>query len=456
MEARAPSTPAVPEESEPKLFPELFPDQSGPLRELLIQSWNLSYNISRKYPGHEIRWAFVYEAVISLRDEGIKLYPKEPLVYDQLAYLFEHKIGHNLDAHHRYYKFRWMQAMGNVLWKDLEASHQARGVPDFDALINPDPANTNLVARVKRLSQEYKLDPIEMKAIHQEYGRAHNQKGELMLDKKGQPINCLDWRMPETHSLYWAKLGLKRCSSSSGLDKELFKLEKKIYVAMLQAFNRGRMNTPSGRTIDLARYFSAGTLSSPNLDVGGTVHLAYLAMSKRAKASEEKDLNGGVAEIGHMHFLRRLVEWLYFYNREQEAMEWLQVAVEMYPTKMTFFPGYNPKTKTYHLDQIVEEKLADNMKRGTDGNMPALMVGTLMKHYIYLAEGNEEKAKGYFDMAQRVHQKYSDKFKNDAGRMDQWRIARLRAFLIEEDSEVTDALRAKLGLGKDELPEVPR
>jgi hypothetical protein len=262
--------------------------------------------------------------------------------------------------------------------------------------------------------------------------------------------------MPETHSLYWAKLGLKRCSSSSGLDKELFKLEKKIYVAMLQAFNRGRMNTPSGRTIDLARYFSAGTLSSPNLDVGGTVHLAYLAMSKRAKASEEKDLNGGVAEIGHMHFLRRLVEWLYFYNREQEAMEWLQVAVEMYPTKTTFFPGYNPKTKTYHLDQIVEEKLADNMKRGTDGNMPALMVGTLMKHYIYLAEGNEEKAKGYFDMAQRVHQKYSDKFKNDAGRMDQWRIARLRAFLIEEDSEVTDALRAKLGLGKDELPEVPR
>ena len=74
-------------ESEPKLFP----DQSGPLRELLIQSWNLAYNTSPKYPDAKTRWKYVYAAVKLLRDEGIKRYPKEPLVYDQLAYLFEHK-----------------------------------------------------------------------------------------------------------------------------------------------------------------------------------------------------------------------------------------------------------------------------------------------------------------------------------------------------------------------------
>ena len=42
------------------------------------------------------------------------------------------------------------------------------------------------------------------------------------------------------------------------------------------------------------------------------------------------------------------------------------------------------------------------------------MVGIFVKHYFYLAGGNEEKADKYFDMAKRIHQKYSDKFKNDA------------------------------------------
>ena len=68
----------------------------------------MAYNISRNYEDPEIRWKYIHDAVKLLRDEGIKYNPQEPLVYDQLAYLFEHKIGHNMDDHHRYYKFRWM------------------------------------------------------------------------------------------------------------------------------------------------------------------------------------------------------------------------------------------------------------------------------------------------------------------------------------------------------------
>ena len=253
------------------------------------RSWNLAYNISRNYDDPETRWKYVYDAVEMIRDEGIRYNPQEPLVYEQLAYLFEHKIGHNLDDYHRYYKYRWMQSMESVLWESPAAGHAAKGVPDFDSLINPDPANTNLVARVQRLRREYKLDPREMKAIHMKYGLARkltfNDKEkkwelkELRLDEDGKPIDCLDWRMPETQSLYWASLGIKRCSFTPGREQQLFRLEKKVYVGMMYTFQRGRMNYPSGEKIPdnfLGQFFDKTMMSSPNLAAAGSTHLAYV------------------------------------------------------------------------------------------------------------------------------------------------------------------------------------
>ena len=438
------------------------------------RSWNLAYNISRNYEDPESRWKYVYDAVEMIRDEGIRYNPQEPLVYEQLAYLFEHKIGHNLDDYHRYYKYRWMQSMESVLWESPAAGHAAKGVPDFDSLINPDPANTNLVARVQRLRREYKLDPREMKAIHMKYGLARkltfNDKEkkwelkELRLDEDGKPINCLDWRMPETQSLYWASLGIKRCSLTPGREQQLFRLEKKVYVGMMYTFQRGRMNYPSGEKIPdnfLGQFFDKTMMSSPNLAAAGATHLAYVNMIKLAQESREHHLTGGTSEIGHTHFLRRLIEWLYFYNREAEAQQWLDLAVDLYPVKMTFWPGYNKETKTYNLKDIVFDKAKDDLERGSDSKTQALLIGVFMKHFFYLAEGEEEKAKGYYDMAEQVHKHYTEKFQNSQGRMgigtfEELRIGRLRAFLIEESPAVTAALRAKLNLGKDELPENPK
>lgn len=425
------------------------------------RSWNMAYNISRNYPDPETRWKYIYDAVKMLRDEGIKYNPQEPLVYAQLAYLFEHKIGHNMDDHHRYYKFRWMQAMEGVLWESAEAGHLAQGVPDFESLINPDANNKELIERVKRLRQEYGLDPREMLAVHKKYGLALDHKGELIKDKDGKPINCLDWRMPETHSLYWANLGLKRCSLTPGRGKMIFKLEKKLYVAMMYTFQRGRMNLPSGMMIDPLAFFSGALLSSPNLESAGSVHKAYLDMIDLAQKSREVHYTSGTSEMGHLHFLRRLMEWLYFYNREEEAMEWLKVAIELYPETMSFFPGYNEETDTYSLDEIVFDNLKDDVQRGSDSKSQALLFGVFTKHFFYLADGDEERAKNYYDMAKQVHDHYTEKFKRSVGRMgiepfDVFRIKRLQSFLTTEDPIVVAALRVKLGKPKDWLPEVPK
>jgi len=439
------------------------------------RSWNMAYNISRNYEDPETRWKYIHDAVKLLRDQGIKYNPQEPLVYDELCRLFQHKIGHNMDSHHRYYKFRWMQAMEGVLWDSPTAGHLAGGVPDFESLIKPDENNKKLVERARRLRQEYGLDPREMQAVHKKYGLARDHTGEVIRDKDGKTINCLDWRMAETHSLYWANLGLKRCSLTPGREKRLHVLEKKVYVSMMYGFQRGRLNVPSAtmknmgvrinyhfeKSMNPFIEYSSGFISAPNLDSGGAVHKAYMDMIKHAQDNRTIHYTGGTSEMGHIHFLRRLMEWLYFYNREEEAMEWLKVAIKLYPTKMSYFPGYNSETDTYRLDDIVNDKMKDDVQRGSDSKTQALLWGIFTKHYFYLASGDEERADNYYDMAKQIHDHYTDKFKNSPERMgiapfEEYRIRRLRAFLMEEDSVVTGALRTQLGLGKDEMPEVPK
>ena len=117
--------------------------------------------------------------------------------------------------------------------------------------------------------------------------------------------------------------------------------------------------------------------------------------------------------------------------------------------------------KNKDCDDIVKDKIDDDVQRGSDSKTQALLWGIFTKHYFYLASGDEERADNYYDMAKQIHGHYTDKFKNSPERMgiapfEVYRITRLRAFLMEEDSVVTGALRTQLGLGKDEMPEVPK
>ena len=128
---------------------------------------------------------------------------------------------------------------------------------------------------------------------------------------------------------------------------------------------------------------------------------------------------------------------------------------------MSYFPGYNSETKTYSLDDIVFDILKDDVQRGSDSKSQAVLWGIFTKHYFYLADGDDERADYYYDKAKQIHDHYTEKFKNSPGRMgiapfEEYRISRLRAFLLEESSVVSGALRTRLGYNKDELPEIPK
>ena len=145
----------------------------------LVQAWNMAFNISVKFSDYPDRWRWVQRGMELLRDEGLRYNPQEPLIYAELAWLFQFKMGHNLDDANVYYKGAWAMEMMQLF---------GGPTPNFARLIEPQTPEEK--ARVALLHSKYKMDAGLM----------------LELDRKYGP---LDWRLPEAHAIYWDSVGIE-------------------------------------------------------------------------------------------------------------------------------------------------------------------------------------------------------------------------------------------------------
>ena len=86
-------------------------------------AWNLAYNVSVMMATDEDRWRWVNAALVLLRDDGIRLNPDSPDLYRELAWLFELKIGANIDMAAQTYRDRWREIVSDVevrgAWDEL-------------------------------------------------------------------------------------------------------------------------------------------------------------------------------------------------------------------------------------------------------------------------------------------------------------------------------------------------
>ena len=77
----------------------------------LFQAWNMAYNISVKFKDFPDRWRWVERGIELLRDDGLRYNPNDILIYRELAWFFQHKMGQNLDDANLYYKQQWAREM---------------------------------------------------------------------------------------------------------------------------------------------------------------------------------------------------------------------------------------------------------------------------------------------------------------------------------------------------------
>lgn len=143
-----------------------------------FQAWNMAYNISVLFPDAENRWRWVNNGIRLLRDEGLRYNPNNPNLYKELGWLYQHKIGYIMDSAHPFYKRKLAETMQAVLHgAGLETPPQDCDLP--------------------RLRDECKLDPARMRQLDAAYGP-------------------FDWRLPETHALYWAWRGRQAALDNPG------------------------------------------------------------------------------------------------------------------------------------------------------------------------------------------------------------------------------------------------
>ena len=87
-------------------------------------AWNLAYNISVMMPTSEDRWRWVMAAIRLLRDEGLVMNPASPELCRELAWLFELKIGTDIDSAAAVYREKWKEIVEDVrkrgAWDELK------------------------------------------------------------------------------------------------------------------------------------------------------------------------------------------------------------------------------------------------------------------------------------------------------------------------------------------------
>lgn len=131
-------------------------------------AWNLAYNVSVMMIRPEDRLRWVSNGISLLRDNGLRMNPKEARLYRELAWMYLNKIGGNLDEAHATYQ----KALANEMAPLIQE----------DGAIRKDQKTQDRLATLK-------LDPAKMEALEKRFG-------------------ALDWKRAESHALYWSMRGL--------------------------------------------------------------------------------------------------------------------------------------------------------------------------------------------------------------------------------------------------------
>ena len=317
----------------------------------VVQAWNMAYNISVKLNTPEDRWRWVQRGIELLRDEGLKYNPNESLIYRELAWFFQHKMGAELDEFHNYYKAAWADAMTQVL---------GGGRPQWEELLRPQ--SDDAKRRAALLRDKYKLDPARMKAVDDHWGP-------------------LDWRLPESHAIYWATLGLEKSKP-----EQLITLRRVIYQSMDIAFKRGNLFIgPDGRV-----------RLGPNLSVADKANRAYLEMM-----TEDKDPTKVFAyRAAHKNFLKNAAYNLYIYNRLADAQRFFNLVREKYPDAV-------PAGQT--LTEFAFERATEDLQGMSMGRTTALVQAFVTQSYLSLVNDQEDQAEAYMLRAQEFYDLYYKK-----------------------------------------------
>jgi hypothetical protein len=272
-------------------------------------------------------------------------------------------MGANLDDASVYYKQQWANEMAVVF---------AKQKPNLDELINPQTADQTNRARL--LTEKYKMDPTFMKEVDKQYGP-------------------LEWRLPESHAIYWAAKGLEVAKKNPAKIKadDLITLRRVIYQSMQLSFQRGRL---------LANPFLKVFDFGPNLDIIPKVSAAY------EQAMEEDAPNRDHIQTAHRNFVKDAVYFLYEHNRLKESAQWFKYLGDKYPSKPILDNKLDSFPKNVTLDQYAVSRITEDVNDLGKDRAQAAVEGLIQSSYMNMVVDEDDRGAGFMLLARKVRESF--------------------------------------------------
>jgi hypothetical protein len=340
----------------------------------VMQGWNMAFNISVEFSDPADRWRWVERGMALMRDDGLRYNPYDVTLHQELGWLFEFKMGGNMDDAQMLYKQAWSAEM----YKVFEADR-----PNWDELMNPKTDDAR--RRAALLRDKYKMDPQLMKRVDDKYGP-------------------LEWRLPEAHAIYWAVEGLEMAAKNERRvnPDDLVKLRRIVYQSMNLAFQRGRLVTLNAgggaeRVVDLG----------PNLAMIPSANGAY----EDAIEHEEPRYREGFCNA-QRYFLRDAVFFLYLDAREPDANRWYQYLAQKYPDKPLLDADTNSLPGNTSLQEYAIGRIEEEAQTLGEYKTRYMLEGLERKSLRSLARGDDSQADWLHRLAQNIWNRYDRKIQN--------------------------------------------
>ena len=194
----------------------------------------------------------------------------------------------------------------------------------------------------------------------------------------------LDWRLPETHAIYWSVIGMDK-----GRTGDPMVLYRMIWQAMKLAFDKGTVNiNPHNSMIEF----------SPNLEIIGNVNKTFEKM--KLMLPEKADY---VAR-GQEFFLHDAIYFLYLHGREESAAEWYR-----YLGSHQFKADYT-WVRDMPLGDFVMLRIQNQINGSSPYNAKGIIEAYVQNFYYNLALGRNEKARGNALFARKTYNVYHERF----------------------------------------------
>ena len=301
-----------------------------------FHAWNMAYNISAMFPDPHDRWRWVKNGISLLRDQGLAANPNDGGLCLELGWIYQHKIGGIFDTAHPFFRAQLAAEMNEALNGSsptgLEESRQA----GFQA--------------------RFKMDPEEMLNIDRQYGP-------------------LDWRLPESQTIYWALQAMKRPLKGA----TTLSARRMLFQGLSEAFRSGRLefNPETGRYA-----------TRPNIDL--------LPHTLRAFEDALQANDDPTFQTAYANFLGEAIMLLFTFNRRKSAQDLYNRLRERYP-----WPDAPASVEDYLYQSIVR-----TLRQTPGSTTTALVEGCFFQAFIQFAAGEEERAAGFHALGKMLWHEY--------------------------------------------------